>query len=31
LAEGLSVIEVARQAGHSPTMTLAVYGHVIDG
>jgi integrase len=30
LAEGASVIEVARQAGHSPTMTLAVYGHVID-
>jgi integrase len=30
LAEGASVIEVASQAGHSPTMTLAVYGHVID-
>jgi integrase len=28
--EGLSIIEVARQAGHSPTMTLEVYGHVFD-
>jgi hypothetical protein len=24
------VIEVARQAGHSPTMALATYGHVIE-
>lgn len=30
LAEGRSVIDVARQAGHAPTMTLDTYGHVID-
>jgi integrase len=30
LAEGRSVVEVAKQAGHSPTMTLATYGHVIE-
>jgi hypothetical protein len=29
-AEGKTVIEVARQAGHSPTMALATYGHVIE-
>ncbi len=28
--EGRSVVEVARQAGHSPTMTLDVYSHVFD-
>src|SRR5207244_6742308 len=28
--EGRTVIEVARQAGHSPTMALATYGHVIE-
>jgi hypothetical protein len=28
--EGRSVVEVARQAGHSPTMTLDVYAHVLD-
>jgi hypothetical protein len=28
--EGLSVVEVARQAGRSPTMTLATYAHVFD-
>ena len=28
--EGRSVPEVARQAGHSPTMTLDVYSHVFD-
>ena len=28
--EGRSVIEVARQAGHSATMTLDVYAHVFD-
>jgi integrase len=28
--EGRSVVEVARQAGHSPTMTLDVYAHVFD-
>jgi integrase len=30
IAEGQSVIDVARQAGHNPTMTLSVYGHVFD-
>ena len=30
IAEGTHVIEVARQAGHSPTMTLDTYGHVFD-
>ncbi len=30
IAEGRSILEVARQAGHSPTMTLNVYGHVFD-
>jgi integrase len=29
-AEGRTVIEVARQTGHSPTMALATYGHVIE-
>jgi integrase len=28
--EGCSVVDVARQAGHSPTMTLDVYAHVFD-
>ena len=27
---GGSVVEVARQAGHSPAMTLSTYGHVIE-
>jgi integrase len=30
IAEGRSIVEVARQAGHSATMTLSTYGHVID-
>src|SRR3954454_2202271 len=30
IQEGRHVIDVARQAGHSPTMTLDVYGHVFD-
>lgn len=29
IAEGLSVVEIARQAGHAPTMTLATYAHLI--
>jgi integrase len=29
IAEGLSVVEVARQAGHAPTMTLDTYAHVM--
>jgi integrase len=28
--EGRNVVDVARQAGHSPTMTLDVYSHVFD-
>src|SRR6185312_2506563 len=28
--EGLSVVEIARQAGHSPEMTLGTYAHVFD-
>jgi integrase len=30
IAEGQNVIDVARQAGHNPTMTLETYGHVFD-
>ncbi|HST25417.1 MAG TPA: tyrosine-type recombinase/integrase, partial [Gaiellaceae bacterium] len=30
IAEGASVVEVAAQAGHSPTMSLNTYGHVMD-
>jgi integrase len=30
IAEGRSVVEVARQAGHSATMALDTYGHVFD-
>jgi len=30
LADGCSVVEVARQAGHSPTMTLSTYAHVVE-
>jgi hypothetical protein len=30
IAEGRSVVEVAKQAGHSPTMTLTTYDHVIE-
>ena len=29
IAEGASVVEVARQAGHAPTMTLDTYAHVM--
>jgi integrase len=29
LAEGKSVVDVAAQAGHAPTMTLDTYGHVM--
>jgi hypothetical protein len=28
--EGATVVEIARQLGHSPTMTLNTYGHVLD-
>jgi integrase len=30
LAEGTNVVEIARQAGHSPTMTLSTYAHLFD-
>ncbi len=30
IAEGRSIVEVARQAGHSGTMALDTYGHVFD-
>lgn len=30
IASGLNVIEVAKQMGHSPSMTLDVYGHVFE-
>ena len=30
LAEGRTVVDVAAQAGHAPSMTLDTYGHVID-
>ncbi len=30
IAEGRSVVDIARQAGHSPAMTLDTYGHVLD-
>jgi integrase len=30
IQEGRSIVDVARQAGHSPTMTLDVYAHVFD-
>ena len=29
IAEGRSILEVAEQLGHAPTMTLDVYGHVL--
>lgn len=30
IAEGASVVEIASQAGHSPTMSLNVYGHALE-
>jgi integrase len=30
IAEGHNVVEVARQAGHSPTMTLNTYAHIFE-
>ena len=30
IAEGHNVVEVARQAGHSPTMALDTYAHVFE-
>lgn len=30
IAERRTIIDVARQAGHSPTMTLDTYGHIFD-
>jgi len=30
LAEGANVVEIARQAGHSPAVTLSTYAHLFD-
>jgi integrase len=30
IAQGATVVEVARQAGHAPTMTLDTYAHLFD-
>jgi integrase len=30
IAQGATVVEVARQAGHSPTMALSTYAHLFD-
>ena len=30
IAEGANVVEIARQAGHSPTITLSTYAHLFD-
>src|SRR5262249_989774 len=30
IAERKNIVEIAKQAGHSPTMTLATFGHVVD-
>jgi integrase len=30
IAQGATVVEVARQAGHAPTMTLSTYAHLYD-
>jgi integrase len=30
IAQGTTVVEVARQAGHAPTMTLSTYAHLFD-
>ncbi len=30
IAQGATVVEVARQAGHAPTMTLGTYAHLFD-
>ena len=30
IKEGQSVVEVAAQAGHAPSMTLDIYGHVME-
>jgi integrase len=30
IAEGRSILDVARQAGHSASMTLDTYGHIFD-
>jgi hypothetical protein len=30
IAEGHNIVEVARQAGHSPKMALDTYAHVFD-
>jgi hypothetical protein len=30
IAQGATVVDVARQAGHAPTMTLSTYAHLFD-
>jgi integrase len=30
IAAGRTIIEIARAAGHSPTMTMSTYGHIVD-
>jgi hypothetical protein len=30
ISQGATVVEVARQAGHSPAMTLSTYAHLFD-
>ena len=30
IASGLNIVEVARRAGHSPTMCLSTYAHVFE-
>lgn len=30
ISEGQNILEIARQAGHSPTFTLETYGHLFD-
>jgi hypothetical protein len=30
IVQGATVVEVARQAGHAPTMTLSTYAHLFD-
>jgi integrase len=30
IAQGATVVEVAQQAGHSPTMALSTYAHLFD-
>jgi transposase-like protein len=31
IAPGATVVEVARQVGHAPTMTVSTYAHLLEG